>query len=119
MTDNAKHTDLGFLENFTGGDRARMKKYITMFLNAAPGDAQKIQEGSAAQDWEKMRASAHSLRPQMTYMGIKRGEALLRQMENNVLENQNHSELPTLAAQFAEIFNAACSELKETLNQID
>jgi len=117
MESNA--TNLDFLKNFTGGDPARMKKYVGMFLAAAPGEAEKIRNSLPAQDWDAMRASAHSLRPQMTYMGIREGESLLRQIEDKAREKTDLAQLPALVGEFDKIFAAACEELKTVLQQLN
>ncbi|MBK8498356.1 MAG: Hpt domain-containing protein [Flavobacteriales bacterium] len=64
-------TDLGYLERFCKGDRARMEKYICMYLNASPGLFAQLQERLSAGDAEALAVSAHSLRPQVNYMGAQ------------------------------------------------
>lgn len=113
----AKWINLDFLVTFTGNDKTRMSKYITMFLNAAPAEAEKIRNGSAAGDWETVRAAAHSLRPQMTYMGIKSGETLLKEIEDGAREKNNPEQLTELTGRFDKLFIEACEELKLKLSQ--
>jgi HPt (histidine-containing phosphotransfer) domain-containing protein len=117
--ENEKVTNLDFLKNFTGNDSVRMHKYINMFLSAAPSDAENIRKGLAGENWEAVRASAHSLRPQMTYMGIKNGETLLKQIEEYAGERKNISQLPQLIVQFDQLFLTACSELQMKLSKTE
>jgi HPt (histidine-containing phosphotransfer) domain-containing protein len=112
-----KVTNLDFLVNFTAGDRTRLIKYVNMFLNSAPAEVERIKNGLSGNDYEMIRAAAHSLRPQMTYMGIKSGETLLKQMETIAQEKTNTGDMPALVARFTEIFGMACEELKANLNQ--
>ncbi|HET6991879.1 MAG TPA: Hpt domain-containing protein [Bacteroidia bacterium] len=111
--------NLDFLKNFTGNDSARMRKYINMFLGSAPAEAENIRKALAEQNWEALRASAHSLRPQMTYMGMKSGENLLRQIEDQVQGKIYPGEISAMVEQFNSLFIAASKELKEKLTQIE
>lgn len=75
--------DLTFLRGFTKNDPERMKKYIGMFLQHAPVMMQNIEKAYTEKNWSAVKSSAHSLKPQITYMGIKGGEDLIRSIENN------------------------------------
>ncbi len=63
--------DLAYLERFCKGDRTRMGKYIGMYLQAAPGLFQSLQERMEHGDGEGLAVAAHSLRPQVNYMGAQ------------------------------------------------
>src|SRR5436190_18932951 len=89
MDTEQKITDMTFLNSFAGGDTVRMKKYVGMFLQIAPAQLEKIRAALAASDWDGVRANAHSLKPQITYMGIKAGEALIKQIENDAASRTN------------------------------
>ncbi|HEU4716952.1 MAG TPA: Hpt domain-containing protein [Bacteroidia bacterium] len=115
--ENKTQTDLGFLGTFTGNDTARMRKYITLFLGAAPAEAEAIRSALTTADHEKVRASAHSLRPQMTYMGAKAGEELLKRMEEDVKAGK-YDELQVTGAKFEAVFSKVCEELQAYLKQI-
>ena len=75
--------DLTFLEKFTKGDTAKMKRYISMYLAAAPETFAKMHKNIADGDWEQLRINAHSLKPQADYMGIPSLKAVLLDIENN------------------------------------
>lgn len=75
------HTDLAYLERFCKGDRARMEKYIRMYLDGTPALFAKLVEQCAAGDAEGLAVSAHSLRPQVNYMGSQQLFDLLKEIE--------------------------------------
>ncbi len=75
------HTDLGYLERFCKGDRTRMEKYIRMYLEASPGLFAQLRERQAGGDAEALAVSAHSLRPQVNYMGAQHLFDLLTSIE--------------------------------------
>lgn len=66
------YTDLGYLERFCKGDRSRMEKYIIMYLEASPGLFGHLRDRLTAGDAEALAISAHSLRPQVNYMGAQK-----------------------------------------------
>lgn len=74
--------DLSFLEKFTKGDKKKMKRYIGMYLNIAPGTFDKMEQNIMDHDWEQLRINAHSLKPQADYMGIPELKNVLIQIEN-------------------------------------
>ncbi len=65
------HIDIGYLERFCKGDRTRMEKYIRMYLEAAPGMFTRLREHLRAADAGALAVAAHSLRPQVNYMGAQ------------------------------------------------
>jgi hypothetical protein len=65
------NVDLGYLERFCKGDRTRMEKYIRMYLDAAPGLFAQLKERAEVGDAEALAVAAHSLRPQVNYMGAQ------------------------------------------------
>ena len=65
------HTDLSYLERFCKGDRARMEKYIRMYLAASPALFAALATKADAGDAEGLAVAAHSLRPQVNYMGAQ------------------------------------------------
>jgi HPt (histidine-containing phosphotransfer) domain-containing protein len=77
----AVHTDLTYLERFCKGDRSRMEKYVRMYLQGATGLFAKLTDALAADDGEALAVSAHSLRPQVNYMGAQALFELLTSIE--------------------------------------
>jgi HPt (histidine-containing phosphotransfer) domain-containing protein len=63
--------DLAYLERFCKGDRARMEKYVRMYLDASPGLFAQLVEKAVSGDAEGLAVAAHSLRPQVNYMGAQ------------------------------------------------
>ena len=114
-TPAGKLTDMAFLENFTGKNPERMKKYILIFLEATPPEEKMMSEHLLAKNWEGIRAAAHSMRPQMTYMGIKSGSELLSVIEKSCETLTGLDEVPKQVEEFHTIFTSACEELKTHL----
>ncbi|MFN3939657.1 MAG: Hpt domain-containing protein, partial [Chitinophagales bacterium] len=73
--------NLRFLESFTNGDTAKMKKYINMFIQSAPDAINQMKQLHAAGNWNQLRTVAHSLKPQLGYMGIDTVKELILRIE--------------------------------------
>jgi len=76
------NTELDYLERFCKGDRTRMERYIAMYLQGAPDLFAKLSAALEANDSEALAVSAHSLRPQVNYMGAQRLFDLLTALEH-------------------------------------
>lgn len=81
------HIDMAYLERFCKGDRSRMEKYIQMYLQGAPGLFAKLTAFLSAGDSEGLAVAAHSLRPQVNYMGAQRIFDLLTVIEEKARTN--------------------------------
>jgi CheY-like chemotaxis protein len=64
-------TDRNFLKQFTGGNPEKMQKYITMFLENAGKLLASMDQALEAKDYQAIKIAAHSLKPQLSYMGVK------------------------------------------------
>lgn len=82
----APHIDLTYLERFCKGDRARMEKYIRMYLSGSPSLFAKLEEHLHAGDGEGLAVAAHSMRPQVNYMGAQHLFDLLTETEARARE---------------------------------
>ena len=117
MADEHKITNLDFLTNFAAGDKTRMKKYIGMFLQIAPQQMEKIKAALASSDWDAVRANAHSLKPQITYMGISGGDVLIKKIEDDASGRTNLGELPGMVERMDDLCKKAITELELFMNQ--
>jgi HPt (histidine-containing phosphotransfer) domain-containing protein len=67
MTD--RHIDLSYLERLYKGDRARIRQWIQLYLEEAPGMFNRLSDGQEKGDSEELVAAAHDLRPYAHYLG--------------------------------------------------
>lgn len=108
-------SDLTFLTSFAGGDKEKIKKYVNLFLNHAPAMMQTIEQHLSGKDYASLKTTAHALKPQITYMGIKTGEDLIKQIEHHAGENTNLDALPGQIARLKGILDQAYPELKQAV----
>lgn len=109
-----KHIDLAFLKQFTADDPKRIERYIRMFLSAAPAGLVSMKTHLAAGEWEALRSAAHSIKPQIAYMGIHSLRESIQEIENDAREQKN---LERLQDRMAEV-ERVCSEAFEELNRV-
>lgn len=106
--------DLSFLKKFTKSDPRKMKRYISLYLEAAPGTFDEMQQNLETRDWEQLRINAHSLKPQTDFMGISSLKEVLIEIEEAVRFNQLNDIESLVCAAYA-IHLVSEKELKRVL----
>jgi HPt (histidine-containing phosphotransfer) domain-containing protein len=107
------YTDMTFLESFTGGNKDKMNKYINIFLQVYPKSMEEMKNHLGSAEYDRLRAIAHSLKPQITYMGIRGGAELIQKIEKNAGERIDVEQLPSVLTDFQEVCDKAVEELKQ------
>jgi|SRR6185436_12525050 len=105
--------DLTFLNSFTGGNAEKNSKYIKMFLVNAPSLMNSIEENLKKEDWASLKSSAHSLKPQISYMGIKSAEELIKTIERDASEKINLENISDKVSSLRNILEKAFPELQK------
>ena len=108
--------DLTFLRKFTKDDPKKMKRYISLYLDVAPKTFEEMQRNLKNGDWEQLRISAHSLKPQADFMGINRLKEALVKIEDAVNTNDVEG-IEELFKASLEIATHSADLLKERLAQ--
>lgn len=109
-------TDLTFLGSFTGNDSQKIKRYVQMFLDRAPEQVEEIRTALGTKDYSSLRVAAHSLKPQLSYMGIKSLEQDIKAIEDNSGNQTNLEQLPALVENLETILKQAFTELQDYVN---
>lgn len=108
-------TDLTFLKQFTGDNPEKLKKYINMFLTAAPGMMDNMEECLKTGDYDSLKVTAHSLKPQISYMGIKSQEQAIVDIESYAGNRSHLDELPGMIASFRMEVEKAIENLRNEM----
>jgi len=106
-----KITDMQFLLQFTGGKPDKKNKYIQMFLENAPKLLSNIKNGLADKNYEAVKVAAHSMKPQLSYMGIKEELSHIFLIEKSAGEPAHQVKLPGLVQHLEAVCEKAFSEL--------
>ncbi|MBK7935853.1 MAG: response regulator [Lewinellaceae bacterium] len=80
--------DLKFLEELTGGNPARMRKYIGLYLESAAGLLPQIETTLAAGDYERLRRLVHTIKPQFRMVGMPHTGDLAAYIESGLADGQ-------------------------------
>ncbi|HLS71476.1 MAG TPA: tetratricopeptide repeat protein [Chitinophagaceae bacterium] len=106
--------DTNFLETFTGGNKEKKNKYIKMFLNNGPRLLENINNSLENEDYEALRVAAHSMKPQLSYMGVNEEVSNIFLIEQSAANHAHYERLEDLVNQL----NLVCKKVFEELNLI-
>ncbi len=105
-------TDMNFLTQFTGGNPDKMQKYKGMFLENGPRLLHNIDEALKIKDYPAIKIAAHSMKPQLSYMGVKEDVSNIFLIEQTAGEQAHFERLPALIEQLHKVCDKAFEELK-------
>jgi signal transduction histidine kinase/CheY-like chemotaxis protein/HPt (histidine-containing phosphotransfer) domain-containing protein len=109
-------TDMAFLNQFTGGNPEKKRKYVGMFLDNAPKLLEKIKSGMVELDYETVKVAAHSMKPQLSYMGVKEETSNIFLIEQTAGQSAHRENLPQLITQLERLCDKAFEELHEVID---
>jgi len=107
-----KVTDMQFLRQFTNSNTEKQQKYIGMFLENAPRLLESLDNALAAKDYPTIKIAAHSLKPQLSYMGVKEDVSNIFLIEQSAGESAHYDSLPDLVNNLKRLCTKAFDELK-------
>ena len=108
----AQVTDMTFLKGFTGGSMEKQQKYMGMFMDNAPKLLDSLEKALANNDYNAVKIAAHSLKPQMSYMGIKEEVSNIFLIEQSAGETAHRDTLPDLVENLKRLCSKAFEELR-------
>jgi len=95
-----------------------MKNFIQSFLDKTPAAVKKLEDHLHEKDYHALSRSAHSLKPQLSYMGIKSANNLVVTIEESAKNETNIDHLSDLTRDLKQILEKAYSELREKLKEL-
>lgn len=84
----APKTDLTFLEELTGGNTVRIRKYIGLYLDSIRSAVPRIEAALEADQAEDMRRAVHTLKPQFKMVGLADTAERAADIEASLLEGR-------------------------------
>ena len=105
-------TDMHFLKQLTSNNPEKQKKYIGMFLENAPKLLDSIDKALIVKDYPTIKIAAHSLKPQLSYMGVKEEISKIFLIEQSAGEAAHFDTLPQLIINLKHLCIKAFEELK-------
>jgi HPt (histidine-containing phosphotransfer) domain-containing protein len=104
--------DLSFLRKFTEGDYHKMKHYMGLYLETAPGLFEELEIAHDKMDYIAMYTKSHSLKPLASYVGITGLSEILSEIEKAARENLSEEILNELIKRAIEINTRGMAELE-------
>jgi len=102
-----------FLEQFTGGNKEKQQKYIKMFLENAPKLLENIDRALVDKDFNTVKIMAHSLKPQLSYMGVTESISNIFLIEQSAGESAHYETLAPLVKHLNKVCLKAFEELSK------
>jgi HPt (histidine-containing phosphotransfer) domain-containing protein len=111
-------TNLDFLTQFTKGDKAKMKKYIEMYLDTAQQKMDVMKNSISTKEYETLKVAAHTMKSQARYMGITSAEADIVSLEHACTEQNNLEQIPLLVEKVNAVLAQSITELSEKVKTL-
>jgi HPt (histidine-containing phosphotransfer) domain-containing protein len=108
-----KITDMQFLRQFAGGNDEKMAKYVGMFLENGPKLLNTIEQSLQGKDYGAVKIAAHSMKPQLSYMGVKEEVSHIFLIEQTAGEAAHYDRLPSLVVNLKRVCEKAFEELRK------
>lgn len=105
-------TDMTFLRTFTGGNTEKQQKYIRMFLENAPKLLDSIEKALEQGDYSTIKIAAHSLKPQLSYMGVKEEMSHIFLIEQAAGQEAHFDSIPKMVTNLKRLCGKAFEELR-------
>ena len=106
--------NLQHLIDLSKDNKAKMLKYIDIFLKNVPKDLIWLKNSVEKKDYKEIRNAAHKLKGNVSYMGIRHLESIFTLSELSKIENLSEDQIQ----QFSKEIISVCNQAKEELEEI-
>ncbi|MBX2907287.1 MAG: tetratricopeptide repeat protein [Taibaiella sp.] len=89
-------TNLSFLEEFCGGNREQMQKYVDIYLKVTPGNLEKIGVAAAKEDYTTLARVVHAMKAHLNYMGMSEARKIADEIESLATTGNDLDRVPQL-----------------------
>lgn len=96
ISENFNLINLSYLDDFTEGDEAELKKYLHVFAASAKDKLNELQECFSKQDWNGVLQVMHSIKTLLMSVGVPRAEATITETEKFIWLKQYNKALPLM-----------------------
>ena len=106
--------NLSYLTEFCEGDQARMKKYITMFLQSTPTFMEKISSALSENNFKEIAGQLHGFKMKWMMMGMNQAKELAHKIEEAcVKDNADHVQIKEQVALLLRLIQSSVKELAD------
>ncbi len=115
-SDYTNVTNLTYLENFCEGDTAKMKKYITIFVNSTPLLIEKLNAALLESDLSEIANQVHGFKTKFIMMGMNLAKDVANRLELTCRENANFEDVKQIVEELTQLLEIGTAELKNTFD---
>jgi HPt (histidine-containing phosphotransfer) domain-containing protein len=107
--------DLTYIKDAASGNTIFIKEMIVIFLKQTPTYLSLLKEYREEGNWDEFKKILHKLKPTITMMGIKKGEAFVKEIELLV---KGHIDLYKIESLLIKLENICIESYKELNNEL-
>jgi HPt (histidine-containing phosphotransfer) domain-containing protein len=115
MEKNTELYDLSFLLNFTKGDPEKVEKYIRTYLRTSETIFAGLEQAGREGRWEEAYSKAHTVKPQVQYMGISSLLEVIMEIETRAKSDPGAASLADLVAKAMDLYKSSSAGLNSYL----
>lgn len=115
---NYSKINTDFLKSFTNNNPEKIKKYVRLFLNTAPEAILLMKQYHTSSEWAQLKTTAHSLKPQLAYMGIDCLKETILRIEEYAGEGKNPEMISEMITHVEKNCSIAFIELEDFVNSL-
>jgi hypothetical protein len=119
MENKATLYDLTYLRKFTRDDEAKVRKYIQTYLRTSERIFNELEKAGREGNWDDAYTKAHTVKPQVQYMGINQLMEIILEIENHAKIEPGTVSLANLVDQAMDIYKRSSIELMTYLQDPD
>ncbi len=108
---------LAFLEQLTGNNPARIRKYLRLYLEALEENLPRLEAARSGPDREEIRRLAHTLKPQLRMLGLEPLAVQAQTLETQALEGTDLDVLPEKVDRFIRALQQTVAPFQAYLDQ--
>ena len=103
----------------SGGNADFIKEFLSLFLTNMPLSVDELEEGLKNKDFEKIRQSAHKMKPSLNYVGLKDTYETVATLEKYAREKSNFDDYAAMIKKISDECSIACIELESELKNVE
>jgi HPt (histidine-containing phosphotransfer) domain-containing protein len=113
VTMTYNHINLEYLDTMTGGDDEMRNEMLSMLIIEIPDEMGKMQDATAASDWEEVFQISHKFKTTLSFIGNEEMITTNKTVEYCSRHRVDVTEIPAMVAQLAERMPLVLEELKQ------
>jgi len=111
-----KMINLENLNKIYKGDLKKIQKIVGMYVATIPKEISELKENLENENWDVLKAKAHTLKPKMSYLGLKELHESSKSIELFAKERESLDKIPALIKTIENGWDIAMQEINQFLS---